>query len=70
MSNFITAQPGGSLDDKPHSELAGQLLKDAADFFKTLGEQNEPIKEQMDENAKIYEQISSLVMQDPLGILD
>jgi len=39
-----------------HAELSAKLLVDAATFFKTLGEQNEPLKEQMDENADVFEQ--------------
>ncbi len=70
MAGLITSQPEGEVNGKPNSELVGKLLKDAAEFFRTLAEQNEPIKEQMMENANVYDQIGDLVMQDPLGILD
>ncbi len=70
MADLIISQPEGEIDGKPNSELVGKLLKDAADFFRTLAEQNEPIKEQMNENANVYDQIGDLVMQNPLGILD
>lgn len=37
-----------------HAELASKLLADAASFFRTLGDQNQPLKEQMDENANVF----------------
>ncbi len=70
MSSLIVQDPQGDLQGTSHAELTGRLLKDAAGFFRTLADQNDPIKEQMDENANVYEQIGDLVIQDPLGHLD
>lgn len=70
MSEIVLQNPEGQLDGAPIAELASRLLKDAAGFFRTLAEQNEPIREQMTENANVYEQIGDLVFNDPLGILD
>lgn len=53
-----------------HSELAAKLLRDAAAFFKTIAEQNPPLKEQMAENADVFEQVADLVEQDPNGIIE
>lgn len=53
-----------------HSELAAKLLRDAAAFFKTIAEQNPPLKEQMDENADVFEQVADLVETDPNGQID
>jgi hypothetical protein len=50
-----------------HSELAAKLLRDAAAFFKTIAEQNPPLKDQMDENADVFEQVADLVETDPNG---
>jgi hypothetical protein len=50
-----------------HAELAAKLLRDAAAFFKTIAEQNPPLKEQMDENADVFEQVADLVEQNPTG---
>lgn len=50
-----------------HAELAGRLLRDAASFFRTIGEQNAPIAEQMQENATVFEQVAELVENDPTG---
>ena len=52
-----------------HAELAARLLRDAAAFFRTLGEQNPPLAEQMLENSAVFEQVASLVESDPLARL-
>jgi hypothetical protein len=53
-----------------HAELAAKLLRDAAAFFKTISEQNPPLKEQMDENADVFQQVADLVEQNPTGIIE
>jgi len=53
-----------------HSQLAAKLLRDAAAFFNTIAEQNPPLKEQMDENADVFQQVADLVEQDPNGIIE
>lgn len=70
MSNLIVQDPLGELQGSSHAELTGRLLNDAAGFFRTLAEQNEPIRDQMEENADVYEQIGDLVSENPEGILD
>jgi hypothetical protein len=70
MADLLARQPTGMIDDKTHGQLAGQLLKDAAVFFRTLGEKNQPIAEQMDENARVFEAIADLVTLDATGMLD
>ena len=67
---MISQDPEGDINGTPIAEMCGRLLKDAAGFFETLAEQNEPLKEQMTENATVYNQIGDLVMADPLGVLD
>jgi len=52
-----------------HAELAARLLRDAASFFRTIGEQNAPLREQMAENASVFEQVAALVERDPAGQL-
>ncbi len=52
-----------------HAELASKLLQDAANFFRNVGDQNEPIKEQMHDNANVYDQVSQLLIADPTGEL-
>lgn len=53
-----------------HAQLAAKLLRDAAAFFKTLGTENPPLKEQMDENAAVFEQVADLVEADPTAELN
>ena len=53
-----------------HAELAAKLLQDAANFFRNVGDQNEPIKEQMHDNANVYDQVAELLAQDPTGVLE
>lgn len=50
-----------------HAELAARLLRDAATFFRTLGQQNPSLMEQMSDNATVYEQVANLVEREPLG---
>ncbi len=53
-----------------YSQLAAKLLRDAATFFRNVGAQNEPLKEQMNDNASVYDQVADLVEKDPMGVLD
>lgn len=52
-----------------HAQLSAKLLRDAAVFFRTIGDQNPPLKIQMDENANVFEQVADLVEQDPTGVI-
>jgi hypothetical protein len=52
-----------------HAQLAARLLRDAASFFRTIGEQNPPLQEQMLENASVFEQVATLVERDPSGVI-
>lgn len=70
MAEILLQDPEGYLGDSPVATLTGKLLRDAAVFFTTLAEQNEPIKAQMIENASVYRQIADLVAQSPLGVLN
>jgi hypothetical protein len=53
-----------------HAQLAARLLRDAASFFRTIGEQNPPLAEQMKDNATVFEQVAQLVESDPTGVID
>jgi hypothetical protein len=50
--------------------LAAKLLRDAATFFCHVGEQNELLKQQMNDNAEVYNQVADLLEKNPLGVLD
>lgn len=53
-----------------HADLAAKLLREAAGFFNTVGEQNPTLKDQMDENAAVFRQVAGLVEQDPTAELE
>ena len=53
-----------------HAQLAAKLLRDAATFFQTIADQNPPLKEQMDENASVFQQVADLVENDPTGVIE
>jgi hypothetical protein len=53
-----------------YAQLASKLLRDAATFFRNVGAQNEPLREQMNDNASVYDQVADLVEKDPNGVLD
>jgi len=53
-----------------NAEIAAKLLRDAASFFRHVGNQNDPIKEQMDSNAQAYDAIAELVETDPTAEFD
>ena len=50
-----------------NAEIAARLLRDAAGFFRTVGEQNAPLKEHMDKNAQAFEVMAERVETDPPG---
>jgi hypothetical protein len=70
MSDILLSNPAGDLGGTPHGELAGKLLIDASTFFSTLAAQNPGIQAQMEENARVFQQVGELVTGNPLGILD
>lgn len=53
-----------------HAEIAARLLRDAAVFFRAVGEQNEALRDQMAENADVFEQVAALVEVNPTGELE
>ncbi|WP_422369517.1 hypothetical protein [Pelagibius sp.] len=50
-----------------NAEIAARLLRDAAGFFRSVGEQNAPLKEHMDNNAQAFEIMADRVETDPTG---
>jgi hypothetical protein len=49
-----------------HAQLAARLLRDAANFFLHLAEENPSLQDHMAENAQIYNQVADLVEKSPL----
>lgn len=50
-----------------HTELAANLLRNAAVFFRDIGAQNPDLKEQMDVNAQTYDVVAEMLETDPHG---
>ena len=50
-----------------NAQLAAKMLRDASMFFRQVGEQNDPVKPQMEQNAMAFEQVAQLVETDPTG---
>lgn len=50
-----------------HAQLAAQLLRDAANFFRTIAEQNESLRDQMGENAAVFDEVAMLVETAPMA---
>ena len=53
-----------------HAQLAAKLLRDAAEFFRSVAAQNEHLREQLNDNAAVYDQVAELVEADPMGVLE
>lgn len=54
---------------RTHAQLAAELLRDSAAFFRTIGVQNPPLQIQMEESARVFEQVAGLVEQNPTGVI-
>src|SRR3546814_18960419 len=50
-----------------NAEIAARLLRDAAGFFRSVGEQNPPLKEHMSHNAQAFEVMADRVEPAPTG---
>lgn len=50
-----------------HAQIAANLLRNAATFFRDIGGQNPQLAEQMEANAKTYDTVADLVEQNPNG---
>lgn len=70
MAEALTKQPQGKVGNQSYAGLTADLLKNAAIFFRSVAEQNEPIRDQMLHSANIYDQMANLVAQNPMGVMD
>ena len=50
-----------------NAQVAAKLLRDAAEFFRSVAEQNPPVQEALEDNAKTFRVIAELVEADPTG---
>lgn len=47
------------------AQVGSDMLRAAANFFRAVGRENPALTEQMDRNAKAYEDVADLLEQDP-----
>lgn len=47
------------------ANIAGDMLRGAANFFRAVGQDNPSLAEQMEQNAAAYEEVARLVEADP-----
>lgn len=50
-----------------NATLAASLMRKAAEFFRSLGQGNPDVRDQMLEHADVFEAVANLVEHDPLG---
>lgn len=48
-----------------HAQIAANLLRNAATFFRDIGGQNPQLTDQMEANARTYDAVADMVEQDP-----
>lgn len=65
MAGLIKNDPDGAVEHLTHGEMAGRLLEDAALFFISIGQENPPIQEQMEQNATIFKHLAQEVRANP-----
>lgn len=70
MAALMRTDPEGAQGSIRYARLAGDMLRNAAKFYRSIGQQNEPLKEQLEMSAGIYERLAILVCDAPLGWMD
>jgi hypothetical protein len=70
LGRLLLDDPTGSTNDQSHAGMAAKCMKDSSVFFRSLGEKNPPIAEQMEMNAGVYEDLADRLLADPLGVLE
>lgn len=52
-----------------NAHVAARLLREAAEFYRTLGQSSPEMKDRMEEFGHLYEQVAGLLDTDPTGAL-
>ena len=52
-----------------HAQLAADMLRNAAKFFRNVGSTNKKLKDQMEISANTYDKVAKLVEEDPTGVM-
>ena len=53
-----------------NTDIAANLLRNAANFFRGVGEQNPALAEEMKINAESYDAVADLLEKDPTGSVE
>jgi hypothetical protein len=53
-----------------NANLAARLLRDAATFFRSIGQDNPELEAKLAEHAAVFEHAAGLVEDDPMGTYD
>lgn len=69
VAALLRADPGRKIGDAVVASVGARLLRDAAGLFVTVGKQNEPLAEQMNNNASVFMQVAALLETDPSGAI-
>ena len=70
MAELIEKDPQGATEHLTHAEMAARLLGDAAIFFRSVGETNPPIAEQMSHNADVFDELAAMLRADPVKVVE
>lgn len=70
VAKLLNEDPFGITGHKTHIAMAHDLLKDAAVFFRKLGQANPPLAEQMEETADVFDQLATVLMDNPAGLAE
>jgi len=69
MSELLLDDPTAIVNGRTNAQLAAVLLRESATFFMTLGQQNEPVLEQMTQNSEVYRATAAVLEVNPVGQL-
>ncbi len=53
-----------------NADIAARLLREAANFFRKISEEQPSIKDQMAVNANMYDRVAELIETDPTGTIE
>lgn len=70
--SLAPAEPPDAVEPAPvttNADASAKLLRDAATFFRNIGESNPALTDQMASNAGVFEQVSGLLERDPLDVM-
>lgn len=52
------------------ADVGADMLRAAANFFRAVGQENPALSDQMNQNAAAYDNVASMLQQDPSMAID